>query len=161
MQVPVQSGKLSGSYEIPDGVTTISDEAFWKCAGLTEITIPATVTNMGKYVFCECKGLTSVTIPEGVTVIGDHAFMNCIQLTSVSIPNTVATIEQYAFFSSGLKTIDIPGSVACIGYRAFDEDCEIRYSGTKAQWEAIEKVDGWHGDSFAAAIVCADEIVIV
>lgn len=130
-------GLLSGSYVVPAGVITICDEAFWKCSGLTEITIPETVTSMGKYAFCEREGLTSVAVPEGVAVIGDHTFMNCSKLASVTIPSSVTLIDQYAFFSCGRLE-------------------SIIFEGTGAQWRAIEKGKEWSYSIPATEVICTD-----
>ena len=36
------------------------------------------VTSIGDEAFNECSGLTSITIPESITSIGEDAFENCI-----------------------------------------------------------------------------------
>ena len=116
------------SVTIPEGVTSIGDNAFCNCGSLTSITIPEGVTSIGSYAFEYCSGLTSVslptslrrinygtfsgcssltnvTIPEGVTSIGSMAFSGCSSLTSVTIPESVTSIDYYVFAScSGLKT---------------------------------------------------------
>ncbi|MDE6068670.1 MAG: leucine-rich repeat domain-containing protein [Treponemataceae bacterium] len=88
---------------------------------------------MGKSAFSYTK-LTSVVIPEGVTEIGrlsggdntDGAFENCKSLESVEIPASVKTIGFGTFFfCNNLK--------------------EVKYAGTKAQWEAIKKAKGFGG----------------
>ena len=70
---------------IPDGVTTIGNEAFSGWTGLTSVTIPSSVTSIGNSAFSGCSGLTSVTIPSRVTSIGNYAFSGCSGLTSVHI----------------------------------------------------------------------------
>jgi len=81
----------SGSVIIPEKftysgveytVTTIGDNAFRKCNGLTSVTIPSSVTTIGNYTFYDSSGLTSVTIPNSVTTIGDNAFYNMYLETS-------------------------------------------------------------------------------
>ena len=59
---------------IPNSVTSIGDEAFAGCYGLTSITIPDSVTSIGNRAFKYCNNLTSVTIPSSVTHISKKAF---------------------------------------------------------------------------------------
>ena len=65
---------------------------------ITELVIPDGVTSIGEDAFCNCSNLTSVTIPDGVTSIGDNTFFGCSNLTSVTIPNSVTSIGWDAFF---------------------------------------------------------------
>lgn len=62
---------------IPDGVTTIGENAFSYCENLKKVTIPNTVTSIGNYAFKECRKLKSITIPNSVTSIGNFAFYRC------------------------------------------------------------------------------------
>ena len=86
-------------------VKSIKSYVFYKCSGLTSVTIPEGVTSIGVEAFGNCSGFTSITIPEGVTSIGNSAFYNCSKLTSITIPSSVTSIGEYAFCSgSKLKT---------------------------------------------------------
>ena len=88
------------------GGTSISDDAFYGCSGLTSITIPESVVSIGDYVFYGCNGLTSITIPSGVTSIGASAFSGCSGLTSIAIGNGVINIGTSAFYGcNGLTSI--------------------------------------------------------
>ena len=128
-EVTSGDNKYTGDAVIPEkftyegveySVTSIGDDAFWKCSGLTSLTIPNSVTRLGSGAFGGCSTLTSVTIPNSVTSIGDWAFQGCSSLTSVTIPNSVTTIREYAFFGcSGLTSVTIPNSVRKIGDWAF------------------------------------------
>ena len=77
-------------------VTSIGNDAFYGCTGLTSITIGNSVTSIGDYAFSDCTGLKSVTIPNSVTSIGGSAFSYCYGLTSIEIPNSVTSIGDYA-----------------------------------------------------------------
>ena len=70
---------------IGSGVTSIGNWAFWGCVGLTSITIPDSVISIGNDAFDGCSGLTTVTIGSGVTTIGEGAFSGCYSLTSVNL----------------------------------------------------------------------------
>ena len=108
------------SIEIPNSVTSIGDAAFADCIGLTSITIPSSVTSIGSDAFWYCTGLTSITIPNSVTSIGNYTFYGCTGLTSITIPESVTSIGSYAFaICSGLTSITIPNSVTSIGIGAF------------------------------------------
>ena len=108
------------SVTIPDSVTTIGVEAFYDCDSLTSVTIGDSVTTIGRGAFGGCTSLTSVTIPDSVTTIGVAAFKNCRSLTSVTIPDSVTTIGEMAFsFCSSLTSVTIPDSVTTIGEDAF------------------------------------------
>ena len=73
-------------------VTSIGNDAFAYCSGLTSIDIPNSVTSIGISAFVYCSGLTSIDIPNSVTSIGISAFFSCTGLTSVTIPNSVKSI---------------------------------------------------------------------
>ena len=108
------------SVTIPNSVTSIGDGAFAFCSGLTSVTIPNSVTSIGEGVFFDCSGLTTMTIPNSVTSIGKFSFYGCSGLTSVTIPNSVTSIGHDAFYRcSGLTSVTIPNSVTSIGYGAF------------------------------------------
>ena len=55
------------------------------------------VVAIGEYAFYRCSGLTSITIPEAVTSIGDFAFYGCSGLNTVILPKMLETLEGGAF----------------------------------------------------------------
>ena len=123
------SNEYTGSVTIPSSVTysgttysvtSIDNEAFYECSGLTSVTIPYSVTKIGSNAFSYCSGLTSITIPNSVTSIGGSAFRGCSGLTSVTIPNSVTSIGWSTFHEcTGLTSVTIPNSVTSIDEYAF------------------------------------------
>jgi len=85
------------SVVIPDSVTRIGFQAFYRCSNLTSVTIGNGVINIGQQAFLECTSLTSITIPNSVTSISDMTFANCKSLTSVTIGSGVGAIGKNAF----------------------------------------------------------------
>lgn len=82
-----------GEVVIPDGVTSIGDNAFSGCSSLTSIIIPDSVTSIGfnslnqsfSGAFQNCTALTSITIPRNVTRISSNTFNGCSGLTSIIV----------------------------------------------------------------------------
>lgn len=112
-------GGKSGSYTIPNRVSSIVDWAFYSSSSLTSVTIGNSVTHIGDHAFFT-SSLTSVTIPDSITNIGDAVFFNCPNLTRVTIPNSITSIGGYAFYEcTSLPSITIPESVTSIGEQAF------------------------------------------
>ena len=114
------NGKEVTDLVIPEGVTSIGNEAFRNYGYLTSVTIPESVTNIGKSAFDNCGSLTSVSFPKSLKNIGASAFEKCTSLTSVTIPKGVDNIGGGAFFMcSSLTNVTIPSSVKIIDYEAF------------------------------------------
>jgi len=104
---------------LPIGVTSIGGSAFEYCSALTSINIPNSVTSIGSRAFFRCKSLTSIEIPSSMTSIEAYTFAYCGNLTSVVIPNSVTSIGESAFYSCGMTSVVIPNGVISIGNSAF------------------------------------------
>lgn len=162
--------------EIPaDGsVTAIKGYAFWKCTGLTSVSVPDTVTEIGNHAFSECSKLAMITIPNGVTSIGEKtfycctglkraiigngvtdigqsAFEGCTNLAAVAFGNSVVSVGDWAFYNcEALEEINLPNSTTNIGDGAFF-DCSSVKSITAGTFEVIG-VDAFSGCGKATSI---------
>ena len=126
---------VAGDVTIPDGVTSIGDQAFYGMGhyeaidlqhgivnkyGLMKVTIPSSVTNIGYQAFYNCTQLAALMIPDGVLTLGDQSFYNCGCLTNVTISSSVTSIGDMAFWSCfSLEEVTIPSGVRSIGDGAF------------------------------------------
>ena len=135
-------------------VTSIGDNAFWGCSGLTSVTIPNSVSYIGKYAFASCSGLTSVTVDKNNGTYDSRKNCNAIIETSTNklivgcnntiIPNSVTSIGEFAFSDcSGLTSVAIPNSVTSIGESAF-----ARCSGLTSVTFNAEKCTYMGSDSY-------------
>lgn len=112
------------SVQIPDTVTEIGDNAFYRCTSLESVTIqdnkPSCVKKIGRQAFMRCSALTDIPILDSVTEIGPEAFYYCNKLDTVTIPEGVTSIAEGMFsYCYGLHTVTLPGSVTAIEERAF------------------------------------------
>ncbi len=103
---------------IDEGITNISDYAFYKSSAL-DVHIPSTVTSIGQNAFSGSK-LLNVTLSESVQSIGNSAFQNCLNLVSASVAEGLITIGDNAFNGcTSLTHMDFPSTVKSIGSGAF------------------------------------------
>ena len=91
------NGEPVRNLTIPNGVSSISNFAFYQCRCITSLTIPSSVTSIGSSTFEDCTGLTSLTLSEGLKSIGGSSFEGCTGLSSITIPSTVSEILINAF----------------------------------------------------------------
>ena len=108
---------LAGEYIIPDCVTNISNDAFYKCEKLEKIVLPPMLESLGWRVFSGCNSLCSVVLPHNLISIGGYCFAGCKLLQQITIPATTKHIGEYAFEGcSSLREILIPTICSCDKY---------------------------------------------
>ena len=120
---------------LPDGLTSIGDNAFSNCSGLTSVTIPNSVTSIERNAFRACTGLTEVHISDitawcnikfdnyssNPLCFAQHLHINDSEIKNLMIPNSVTSIGDYAFCNcTGLTSVTIQNSVTSIGRSAFE-----------------------------------------
>jgi uncharacterized repeat protein (TIGR02543 family) len=82
-------------------LTTISENAFIFCTGLTSITLPESVTTIGLCAFEKCTGLASITIPAGVTSVGNSVFYEWTPSQTIYIQGKASQAEADAVWGAG------------------------------------------------------------
>lgn len=87
--------------------------------------------------FCGAESLVSVLLPNSLEVIGNSSFYSCKNLSRIELPESLKVIGDYAFF----ECTDL---------------CELRFSGTMAEWNDIIKGKHWHCGVGALCVQCSD-----
>lgn len=98
----------SGEYVVPDGVTKMSQGAFYGADKITSVVLPEGLSYINANVFQGCSSLVSVNVPEGVTSIDFYAFESC-NLSSIHLPKSLSYISTSGVFGRNynLKNITI------------------------------------------------------
>ena len=95
---------------IPDNITMIMDNTFYKCKSLKEITMSDKVIYLMSGVFSYCDSLMSITIPDTVAHIDYGVFYKCKSLTSITIPDNITDIGVDVFYGcESLKAVIFKG----------------------------------------------------
>ena len=103
-----------------EGTTQIAERLFKDCAALEDVIIPDSVTEIETEAFYKCTGLKSVEFGKNVEVIWNGAFRECTGLVQVELPDTVTRIEQDAFAGdTALNKVNLPSGLTYLGHSAF------------------------------------------
>jgi len=102
-------------------VTSIGEEAFYKCVSLVSITLPKGVTSIGPWAFYECESLINIILSERIDRIGMGAFRSCTSLVSIALPKrTTPFIDECAFHNcTSLTSVTLPKRLTSIPDFAF------------------------------------------
>ncbi|MDE6660450.1 MAG: leucine-rich repeat protein [Anaeroplasmataceae bacterium] len=152
-------------------LTTIGNNAFSACSSLKQMTIPKGVTHIGDAAFNNCSSLKSFIVDEGNTKYrseNGHLIETATQtlirgVNNSTIPSSVKIIEVGAFRrANGITELDIPMSVEKIGnyFIADSTITKIKYAGTQAEWERIEKSSTmWNYGNRNVEVICTSSLV--
>lgn len=82
--------------KLPSTIRTIEERAFYGTA-ITEMAIPEGVTSLGNEAFSNCKQLTSLTLPNTLTRFGHNMFSHCDSLIALYLPNHITSLGTNTF----------------------------------------------------------------
>lgn len=108
------------SIDIPKGVTSIKDYAFYNSQKLEKADLPDSLTSIGEYAFHRCFSLQSVKIPAKLTTVSRSAFQSCRSLANLELHDSITTIGAYAFGGCAFSELKIPASIRTIAEGAFE-----------------------------------------
>lgn len=109
-------GLSNTSFTVPEGVTSIGSDAFYKNDVLTSVTLPEGVRFIQAEAFGWCSALTDVNLPSTVTAIRAYGFAACSSLTNLTIASSVTTMEEGAFQHCNSLTITCTAGSAAEKY---------------------------------------------
>ena len=92
------NGKKVTDLELPTGVTSVKNYAFYNYKALSNITFPDTVNSIGERAFYGCTSLTDIVIPDSVLTIGFAAFEGCSSLADMTVPFVGENAEEDSNF---------------------------------------------------------------
>lgn len=136
---------LIESIEIPDGVVSIGDRAFYGCASLTTLSLPRNslktigdlafrgcsalgsfnnvrgLESIGANAFARCESLTTLPDMPNLRKVGDFAFTDCTKLTRAYLGGSLEALGKGAFYRCSLLQSAFLGRCASIGENTFGE----------------------------------------
>lgn len=139
------SGVQASTLKLPSNLKYISNDAFYFCNKLTEISIPKSVLSIGTSAFENCSLLSNVKF-EGMgsaVTVSTRAFFKCPMLKRVDIPS-LAKLSSYSF---GYQKASVDGT--------YDDFTLGVFSGSKAydyakksfiNYELLNEIDIEEGD---------------
>lgn len=147
------------SVTFPKGLSTIKNNAFYYCQGLTELSIPNTVTLLCDSAFHNCTGLVRVTFEEGGSEaleledgeyseadMGDESitgvFYYCTSLNEIELPARTSYIGISAFVKTAITEFTIPRDTVTLGGHVFYK-CDALVSVEAAEGCKLKEIGGY------------------
>ena len=145
----------SDGLRIPEGVETISSNAFNDCINISSFVLPTTLKTIGSSAFSGCE-MTSISIPSSVTTIGFMAFYGCEMLESFAIPEMVSVVSSmilsgsknlsYLYIPAGIEKVESYALNNCKSLTVIDskikkiEDVDVHYSTYSNAYTVFENM---------------------
>lgn len=105
---------------LPSGITEIGHHAFFECSSLESIVIPSSVIKIGMGAFSGCSSISAVSLSENLEILPDSCFRSCTSLTEIIIPDNITEIEKYCFYGcKALSYVALGNNLNILGSRCF------------------------------------------
>ena len=104
-------------------------------------------------------GRTAITFPSGLTYVNPQVYLNAVGLNVLTVPDSVTELAASAGSGNrGWQEIRLPKTLKKLAERAIEcpNVTEIRYEGTLAEWDAIEKTKDSVRVGSGAKVICSD-----
>jgi hypothetical protein len=120
-------GGKTGSYVIPNSITTIDNYAFYSCRNLTSVTIPNSVITIGDRAFASCIGLVIVTnlsaTPQNISSdVFDNVNVSCMLKVPASAVDAYKAASVWREFGDRINP-DMQAAFAWEVEGNFADDC--------------------------------------
>lgn len=105
---------------LPEGLETIGESAFWGSGELKKVVIPESVIDLGLGAFAQNDSLHSIVFPQNITKLPDLFVAYSMSIDTIIIPDNVSVIGENAFmFDFNIKYVHFPKKLKRIGLDAF------------------------------------------
>ncbi|MDE5548583.1 MAG: leucine-rich repeat domain-containing protein, partial [Clostridia bacterium] len=69
------------SIQLPSGLQSIGEQAFWACTSLAKLDLPSGLQSIGTLAFAFCTALKEIIIPRSVETMGTYVFQGAQNIT--------------------------------------------------------------------------------
>ena len=112
--------------QMPDGATSIGDNAFFGLLKLSKVSIPGSVRTIGKEAFYNCDLPSKFVLADGLEAIGEKAFCASSILNRIFIPASVTTVGAGALSAFRIDSIMVaPANPVYTSRDANGNECNI------------------------------------
>ena len=115
--------RMTGTVVFPESITEIPENAFSN-TGITNVDF-SHVTAIGNNAFSKCAGLTELKLSDSIITIGDKAFKETGISGELILPDSITTIGSCAFQMTGISSVKWSHALKTIGAQAFHKCLQL------------------------------------
>lgn len=164
---PTDIGYYNSSVEeiiLPEGLTTIGENALWGFTALERINIPSTVETIGSGALSGTK-IRKLVIPGSVRSIGNGAFDGCNELSSLIFvdSSTELSLMGYNFINCKIAELAIPARIKIIGENTFSRCSSLKKITFEPRTDTINIASDAFAlcDSLSEVIIAKEDVSLI